>query len=66
MANWTKENLIEYRMQKGWEPLSNDQIDKVLAILIEADETDRSLDDVSWAEPDIRFSVANSGNNESG
>lgn len=65
MNNWTKENLISYRKQRGWKPLSDDQIDQVLAILIEADSTHRSLEEVSWTEPDIRFSVANSCNNKS-
>ena len=65
MENWTKENLIAYRRLKGWEVLSDDQIDQVLAILVVADETDRSLDEVSWTEPDIRFSVASPRGKES-
>lgn len=65
MENWTKENLIAYRRLKGWEVLSDDQIDQVLAILVVADETAQSLDEVSGTEPDIRFSVAGSCNKES-
>ena len=65
MENWTKENLIAYRRMKGWEVLSDDQTDQVLAILAVADETERSLDAVSWTEPDIRFSVAGSCSRES-
>ena len=65
MEKWTKEHLIVYRRLKGWEALSDDQIDQVLAILVVADETDQSLDEVSWTEPDIRFSVASFCNKES-
>ena len=65
MNEWTKENLIAYRNQNGWERLTDDQIDQVLTILNSADETLRSLEQVSWMEPSIRFSVGNSGKNES-
>ena len=65
MTHWTKENLIAYRMQRGWEDLSDEQIEQVLAILNAADETLTFLDDVSWTEPVVQFSVSNFWDNGS-
>ena len=65
MKSWTKENLTAHRMQRGWEDLSDYQIDQVLAILNAADETLTSLDDVSWTEPVVQFSVKNCCDNGS-
>ena len=58
MTAWTKENLKYYRMQMGWGEMDDQLIDQVLAILNDAQETLESLENVSWIEPDIRFSVA--------
>ena len=58
MTAWTKENLNYYRMQMGWGEMDDQLIDQILAILNDAQETLESLENVSWIEPDIRFSVA--------
>ena len=65
MRTWTKEQLIMYRKQKGWEDLSDYQVERVLEILQLADETESFMNEVSWSEPDIRFSVDSSFNNKS-
>ncbi len=65
MTNWTKEKLIAHREQMDWESLNDDQIDQVLAILNDAQKTMKSLEGVSWIEPDIRFSVATMCNDKS-
>ena len=65
MTNWTKEKLIAHREQMDWALLSDGQIDQVLAILNDAHETMKSLEGVSWIEPDIRFSVATMCNDKS-
>lgn len=58
MTVWTKENLTIYREQMGWRELDDQLIEQVLAILNDAQDTLESLENVSWTEPDIRFSVA--------
>ena len=65
MTNWTKEQLIAHREQMDWASLNDDQIDQVLAILNDAQKTMKSLEGVSWIEPDIRFSVATMCNDKS-
>ncbi len=65
MTNWTKEKLIAHREQMDWASLNDDQIDQVLAILNDAQKTMKSLEGVSWIEPDIRFSVATMCNDKS-
>ena len=65
MTNWTKEQLIAHREQMDWASLNDDQIDQVLAILNDAEKTMKSLEGVSWIEPDIRFSVATMCNDKS-
>ncbi len=57
MAVWTRESLIQYRKQMEWDEVDDDLIDQILEILNSAHETLKSLDDVSWAEPDIGFRV---------
>ena len=65
MTNWTKERLIAHRKQMEWASLNDDQINQVLAILNDAHETMKSLEGVSWIEPDIRFSIATMCNDKS-
>lgn len=57
MTMWTKENLVQYRKQMEWDDLNDEQLDQVLAILNSAHNTLKSLDGVSWVEPDIGFRV---------
>ena len=57
MTMWTKDNLVQYRKQMEWDELNDEQLEQVLAILNGAHKTLKSLDGVSWVEPDIGFRV---------
>ncbi len=54
---WTKDQLVQYRKLMEWDDLNDEQLDQVLAILNSAHTTLKSLDGVSWVEPDIGFSI---------
>ncbi len=58
MPLWTRNQVIGHRRSMGWSDLSDDQIDRVVAILNDALGSLDGLDDVSWIEPDIRFRAA--------